>query len=180
MIEKGLVQVYTGKGKGKTTAAIGLAVRAAGRGNQVLIYQFLKPPEMETGERMAFGKSELPVEIKSLDVCWNMYRDFSDEEQMAKCRESIRGELAELTDAAASGRYDLIILDEIVFCEAKNLVDIEDIKNLVAGRADKVELVMTGREATDEMMELADLVTEMKKIKHPFDKGVNARVGIEY
>ena len=78
MLKKGLVQVYTGDGKGKTTAALGQALRAAGRGNRVLFFQFLKPPALETGERMAIKKAALPIEIRGLDVKWDMFKSFRD------------------------------------------------------------------------------------------------------
>ena len=180
MLEKGLVQIYTGDGKGKTTAAFGLAVRSAGRGGKVLIYQFLKPSSLELGERMAIEKSGLGITIDCLDTQWDMFKSFDDSDTLAKTRAEISHELERIAESAKDKKYDCIILDELVFCVAKGLARIEDVKKLIAGRDRAVEIVMTGREATDELIELADLVTEMKKIKHPFDKGVCARKGIEY
>jgi len=180
MLEKGLVQIYTGDGKGKTTAAFGLAVRSAGRGGKVLIYQFLKPAKLELGERLAIEKSGLAITIDCLDTQWDMFESFDDSDTLAKTRAEITRELERIAESAKDREYDAIILDELVFCVAKGLARIEDVKKLIKGRDGAVEIVMTGREATDELIELADLVTEMKKIKHPFDKGINARKGIEY
>jgi len=180
MLENGLVQIYTGEGKGKTTAAFGLAVRAAGRGGKVLIYQFLKPTSLELGERLAIEKSGLGITVDCLDTEWDMFKSFDDSDTLAKTRVEITGVLKKIAEMAAEREYDAIILDELVFCVAKGLARIEDVKKLIAGRDKAVEIVMTGRGASDELIELADLVTEMKKIKHPFDKGICARKGIEY
>jgi len=180
MLEKGLVQIYTGDGKGKTTAAFGLAVRSAGRGGKVLIYQFLKPISLELGERMAIEKSGLAITIDCLDTQWDMFKSFDDSDTLAKTKAEITHVLERIAKSAKDKEYDCIILDELVFCVAKGLARIEDVKKLISGRDRAVEIVMTGRQASDELIELADLVTEMKKIKHPFDKGVCARKGIEY
>jgi cob(I)alamin adenosyltransferase len=180
MLKKGLVQVYTGDGKGKTTAALGLALRAAGRGNSVLFFQFLKPPSIETGERMAIQKAGLDIEISGLDVQWDMLKSFKDKATREKTRAEIKKILAKIGSDAAEGKYDIIVLDEIVFCAAKGLADIEDVRSVVESRKENVEIVLTGSDATEEIYEMADLVTEMKKIKHPFDKGIGARESIEY
>ena len=180
MLEKGLVQVYTGDGKGKTTAAFGVALRAAGQGNKVLIYQFLKPPTLELGERLALEQSGLPIRVESLEAQWHLFRSLRSEQDLAVAGAAVRGALAALTELAAQRAYDVLILDEIVFCLALGLGQFEDVKRLIKQRDAGVELILTGRGATPELIELADLVTEMKKIKHPFDKGMDARRGIEY
>ena len=180
MLEKGLVQIYTGDGKGKTTAAFGLAVRAAGRGNRVLIYQFLKPPELELGERLGVEKSGLPIRLEALEADWDMFGSFDNERDMTRAKTAIRDAIARLAKAAAAAEYDVIILDEIVFCVSSGLASLDDVTTLVMRRAPRVELVLTGRGATPELVALADLVTEMKKVKHPFDEGIPARAGIDY
>src|SRR3989339_1729825 len=109
MLKKGLVQVYTGDGKGKTTAALGLALRAAGRGNKVLFFQFLKPPSLETGERMAIQKAALPIEIQGLDVKWDMFKSFRDAAIREKTKAEIKKVLAQIAADAAEGRYDIIV-----------------------------------------------------------------------
>jgi cob(I)alamin adenosyltransferase len=180
MLEKGLVQVYTGDGKGKTTAAFGLAVRAAGRGNKVLIYQFLKPPSLELGERMGVERSDLPIRWEALEAQWDLSGSLGNDLDIAQAKAAIRQALARLTEAAAGGQYDVLVLDEIVFCLSRGLAELADISRLIEQRASSVELILTGRGATPELIELADLVTEMKKVKHPFDRGVDARPGIDY
>ena len=180
MLEKGLVQIYTGDGKGKTTAAFGLALRAAGQGNKVLIYQFLKPPSLDIGERFALQLGAVRIRVEALDIPWDMSRSFEDEKQVARMRAAVKEVLERLKQTAARRFYDCLILDEIVFCLSKGLADLDDIKGIIEKRDPAVEIVLTGRGATNELIELADLVTEMKNIKHPFDKGINARRGIEY
>jgi len=180
MLEKGLVQIYTGDGKGKTTAAFGLALRAAGQGNKVLIYQFLKPPSLDIGERFALQLGAVRIRTESLDVPWNMSKSFQNEKAVAQMRAAISEALERIAQTAEKRFYDVLILDEIVFCLSKGLAKLEDIKNIIDRRDPVVEIVMTGRGATKELIELADLVTEMKNIKHPFDKGLPARQGIEF
>lgn len=180
MLEKGLVQIYTGNGKGKTTAALGQALRAAGQGNKVLIYQFLKPPSLDVGERFALNLSAIPVKLEALDEQWDMGKSFGDPATVAGMKAAIKEVLGKIAEAAAKKSYDVIILDEIVFCLSKDLADIEDVKNIINKKDDAVELILTGRSASEELIDLADLITEMKPIKHPFEKGVPARRGIEY
>jgi cob(I)alamin adenosyltransferase len=180
MLEKGLVQVYTGDGKGKTTAAFGLALRAAGQGNKVLIYQFLKPVSMTTGERMAVQPLAEWIRIEALAQEWDMATSFQDRQAVVRTREAIRRTLLRIAEDARQRTYDVIVLDEVVFCLSKGLAMFEDIKRIIDQRDPAVEIVLTGRGATPELIELADLVTEMKNIKHPFDKGMPARRGIEY
>lgn len=178
MLEKGLVQIYTGDGKGKTTAALGLALRAAGHGNKILIYQFLKPPHLNTGERSAV--SMLPaIRIESLDIKWDMAKSSKEPDTISKTKISIKKTFERLEKAAMNREFDMLILDEIIYCIAKGLADITDLKKLIAQKDPHVEIILTGRGATPELIELADLVTEMKNIKHPFDKGVTSRRGIE-
>ena len=180
MLKKGLVQIYTGDGKGKTTAAFGLALRAAGQGNKVLIYQFLKPPSLDIGERFALQLGAVRIRTEALDTPWNMSKSFEDEKAVAQMQAAISGALDRIAQTAEKKFYDVLILDEIVFCLSKGLAKLEDIKNIIDRRDPLVEIVMTGRSATRELIELADLVTEMKNIKHPFDKGIKARRGIEF
>ena len=99
MLEKGLVQVYTGDGKGKTTAAFGLALRAAGRGNKVLIFQFLKPPSLELGERLAVERSGLPIRVESLEAQWHLFRSLRSEQDIAAARAAVGDALVGLTEA---------------------------------------------------------------------------------
>ena len=180
MRKRGLIQVYTGNGKGKTTAAFGLALRAAGTGRTVFIYQFLKPESLELGERKALEQCPLPITIKCLDIDWDMSKSLKDSEAVAKTQNKIVELCEQIASVAKNGTDEVIILDEMVFCLSKGFVGIELIKNIIEQKADNVEIVMTGRGATPELIALADLVTEMKAVKHPFDKGVSARKGIEF
>jgi len=180
MLEKGLVQIYTGDGKGKTTAAFGLALRAAGQGNKVLIYQFLKPSSLDIGERFALELGAVRIRTEVLDIPWNMSKSFEDEKAVAQIQAAISEALERIAQTAEKRFYDVLILDEIVFCLSKDLAKLEDIKNIIDRRDPVVEIVMTGRGATEELIELADLVTEMNNFKHPFDNGLPARRGIEF
>ncbi len=180
MLKKGLVQIYTGDGKGKTTAAFGLALRAAGQGNKVLIYQFLKPPSLDIGERFALQLGAVRIRVESLDVEWDMSKSFEDPQQVAKMQAAISDVLKRIAETAEKRFYDVVILDEIVFCLSKGLAKLEDVKDIIDRRERSVEIVMTGRGASEELIAMADLVTEMKNIKHPFDKGIKGRRGIEF
>ncbi len=176
MLEKGLIQIYTGDGKGKTTAAFGLALRAAGQGNKVLIYQFLKPPSLDIGERFALELGAVRIRAEALD----MSESLKNEQAVARMRTAISEALERIAQTAEKKFYDVLILDEIVFCLSKGLARLEDIKSIIDRKDPAVEIVLTGRGATGELIEMADLVTEMKNIKHPFDKGLPARRGIEF
>ena len=180
MLKKGLVQIYTGDGKGKTTAAFGLALRAAGQGNKVLIYQFLKPPSLDIGERFALQLGAVRIRVEALDVPWDMSKSLDDEKAVKEMQAAISDVLERIAQTAEKRFYDCVILDELVFCLSKGLAKLEDIKNIIDKRDPAVEIVLTGRGATKELIALADLVTEMKNIKHPFDKGIAARRGIEF
>jgi cob(I)alamin adenosyltransferase len=179
MLTQGLVQIYTGDGKGKTTAAVGLAVRAAGQGLRVLFCQFLKPAPLDTGERNVL-KSVDGITLHVVDHPWDMASSFNNPKDIERTRQGIHQALDTIGRAARWRQYDLIILDELVFCLAHQLADLSQISNLIERRDEHVEVLLTGRGATQELIELADLVTEMRPIKHPFDTGVTARMGIEY
>jgi len=180
MLKKGLVQIYTGDGKGKTTAAFGLALRAAGQGNKVLIYQFLKPPSLDIGERFALQLGAVRIRVEALDVPWDMSKSLKDQKAVSQMQKAISDVLERIAQTAEKRFYDCVILDELVFCLSKGLAKLEDIRNIIDRRDPAVEIVLTGRGATKELIALADLVTEMKNIKHPFDKGIAARRGIEF
>lgn len=181
MLEKGLVQIYTGKGKGKTTAAFGLALRAAGHGGKVLIYQFLKPATLNVGERSFLEAGTVEgITLRTLDEPWDMFESMGDQQAMGRVRDAVSSALKELQTAAHEKYYDVIVLDEIVFCLSEGLAAMEDIRSLIENRDPRVELVLTGWGATQELIDLADLVTEMRPIKHPFGNGIQARKGIEY
>jgi cob(I)alamin adenosyltransferase len=169
----GLVQVYTGPGKGKTTASLGLAFRATGRGLEVLMIQFLKPPE-DYGEHLAAAKTpNFTIMPLGLD---HMMSQVTRERDIATARETLKKAKEEIY----SEKYDLVILDEINNAMSWKLLSPSEVIEMLKGRPKNIEVVLTGRGAPKDIIEYADLVTEMSMVKHPFDKGVGARKGIEY
>jgi cob(I)alamin adenosyltransferase len=169
---RGYVQVYTGDGKGKTTAALGLAIRAVGAGLRVFIAQFVKG--MEYSELKVLRKFSDSVVVRQYGRDCFIYREPEE-----KDRELAREGLQEVQKVAAGGQYDLVILDEANIATYFNLFPVEDLLELIRRRADNVEIVITGRRADARVVEAADLVTEMKEVKHYYRKGVQARDGIE-
>jgi cob(I)alamin adenosyltransferase len=170
----GLVIVYTGDGKGKTTAALGLLMRAAGRRMRVCMIQFVKSERGKWGERRA---------AQQLDIEWHQMGDGFTwtskdlEETSAKARRA--WEFAQ--EKIQSGGYDLIVLDEFTYPLALGWLKTATIIDwLKLHRPEGLHLVITGRSAPTELVEYADLVTEMKAVKHPFEKGVKAQAGIEF
>lgn len=175
MSSTGKVQVFTGDGKGKTTAAVGSALRAAGRGLKVLMIQFLKAPDT-SGEHIA-AKALMPmVTIKPMGRKGFIRRPGGDplDAMMAEAA------LEEARRAMSASEYDMIILDEVNCAVHFGLIGVEDVVKLLDSRPEKVELILTGRYAPSEVISRADVVVEMKKIKHHYDNGVGAREGIEY
>jgi len=167
----GLVIVHTGDGKGKTTAALGLALRAFGAGLKVLILQFIKGKK-DSGELKALKL--LGVEIKQCGL------GFITKENFAEQKKSARAAIELAQKEILSGAWDLIILDEINYAVKFGLLDAPEILSLIKIRPPELHLVFTGRDALPELIEVADLVTEMKLIKHPFQKGISAQLGIEF
>ncbi len=172
-LERGLVQIYTGDGKGKTTAAVGLAVRAAGRGFKVYIGQFMKLGEY--GEHIALEKMEDDITIEQFGTGSLHTRDEPFEEELKAAKKGLQ----EIEKNLTSGEYDVIIADEICVAHHFDLLSLDMILELLEVKPDTVELVMTGRKAPEELIGKADLVTEMKEIKHPYQDGIKARIGIE-
>lgn len=173
-LEEGLVQVYTGEGKGKTTAAFGLALRAIGRGLKVYIIQFIKGG-FDYGELYIVDK--LPnLKLKAFGRGKFVTSKPAQEEDIQLAEEALA--LAE--KVVKSGDYDIVILDEINIALKLKLIETEKVVELIENKPKHVELVLTGRYAPEKIVEIADLVTEMKEIKHPFNKGHEARKGIEY
>ncbi len=147
---RGYVHIYMGNGKGKTTAALGLALRAIGNGLKVIMYQFLK--NRECGEHRIKLNNFKIVRVNEFRV-----------HEILKEIES----------------YDIVIFDEILYAINKGVIRLEDVIKFINEKPKNVEIILTGRNAPKELIELADLVTEMRKIKHYFDKGIKARTGIE-
>jgi len=173
-LRRGRVQIFTGDGKGKTTAAIGAVIRALGHGLRVYIVYFMKG-DYHYGERSIL--SQLPnVTMASFGS-----RDFIDPANIKpEEKEQAKRALAAAREAMLSGSYDLVVLDEVNLAAAWNLVELDEVLRLIDEKPEGVELILTGRRADSELVKAADLVTEMLKIKHPYDEGVAGREGIEY
>jgi cob(I)alamin adenosyltransferase len=169
---RGLTQVYTGDGKGKTTAALGQTIRAVGHGRKVVIIQFIKGDSLY-GEHL-FAKKYHHFKIVQLNTknSFNM--------SLEELRLTTVQTLALAEKTIVSGVYDMVVLDEIMVALNKGLINAGQVLDLIAKKPEKMELILTGRGAPKEIIEKADLVTEMVEVKHPFAKGVTVRRGIEY
>lgn len=173
-IEKGLVQVYTGEGKGKTSAAFGLALRAIGRGLKVYIIQFIKG---------GFDYGELYIVDKLPNLTLKSFGrgKFVNAKQPEKEDIRLANEALDLAKTIVErGENDVVILDEVNVAMNLKLIDPEEVLRLIQRKPSHVELILTGRSAPEKIVQVADLVTEMKEVKHPFKKGQHARIGIEY
>ncbi|MHA1506497.1 MAG: cob(I)yrinic acid a,c-diamide adenosyltransferase [Candidatus Asgardarchaeia archaeon] len=170
----GLIHLYTGDGKGKTTAAIGLGVRAAGQGLKVCMIEFLKG-RRDLGEIKI--KDKIPnFEIFQFGGTHFLFKDKIRKEDVEIARRGF--DFAKKT--IMSGEYDLVILDEVTLVVYFGLVELSSLIELLKNKPKHVEVVLTGRYADPALIEIADLVTEMKEIKHPYRRGIGARRGIEY
>jgi cob(I)alamin adenosyltransferase len=174
VIGKGYIQVYTGNGKGKTTAALGLALRAAGHGLRTVIIQFMKG-WIDYGEIGGVKMLAPHVEIHQCGRDTFVNPKNPDQVDLDLAKKGLS--LAE--EAMRSKQVDILILDEIICTVSFNLIEEEIILQLMKDKPLEMELVLTGRGATERMIEIADLVTEMKDIKHYYEEGVDARIGIE-
>ena len=173
-LEKGMVQVYTGNGKGKTSAAFGLALRAIGRGLKVYIIQFIKGG-------FDYGELYIADKLPNLKLKAFGRGKFVTEKPPAKEDVKLAEEALKLAEETVKGgEYDIVILDEVNVALNLKLIKTEKVIELIKKKPKHVELVLTGRYAPNEIIEAADLVTEMREIKHPYNKGFQARKGIEY
>ncbi len=204
--ELGLVQVYTGNGKGKTTAAMGLALRAIGQGFNVYIIQFLKGGNytgelisirefLPTGDIIQFGKGCVS-ESKQLKI--HNFSEFEckkgdwkrDEITCGECRycftndneqeQFVKDAFSHAKKILSSKEYDLVVLDELNYAISSGILNVESVIELIKTKNSTTELIITGRDAHPKIIEVADLVSEIKPIKHYFEKGIPARRGIEY
>jgi cob(I)alamin adenosyltransferase len=173
-LEKGLIQVYTGEGKGKTTCALGLALRAWGQGLKVFIIQFLKG--RETGESAAVACLAPEVTLRSFGRPGLVNFEAPAPEDLVLVQQA--WDLAR--EVLAAGEHDLVILDEINLCLTHGLIPLEEALEALQHRPPWVEVVLTGRQAPPELLALADLITEMRPIKHYYQAGGTARRGIEW
>ncbi len=169
---KGYIQVYTGDGKGKTTAAIGLSIRAAGADLKVYIAQFIKMGEYSEIKALERFSDVITIEQFGLG---RFIKGTPSDEDIAAATEGLK----KVRVAMTSGEYDIIIVEEGNVAVSCGLFSLEALFEVINKKPDNIELVITGRGAHKELIERADLVTEMKAVKHYFEKGVQARTGIE-
>ena len=176
MLNKGLIQVYTGPGKGKSTAAIGQAVRAAGHGLKVGLVTFFKDPE-------AFGygeyKSLEKLGIKTFLFAKKHPHFYKELNLDDVCRECSSG-LEFIKELFRDPSWNMLVLDEINIAVRDGFLKEEEVLSLLEEKPEKLELVLTGRGITDKIIEKADLVSEVKEVKHPYSQGIKSRKGIEY
>jgi cob(I)alamin adenosyltransferase len=191
-LERGLVHVYTGNGKGKTTASLGLALRAMGHGLSVYMVQFMKIGY--TGESLALRKFGLPMSFESFNVTCKNQAQHDEEIRNGTftgyCRDcfvptQFDSALAEKAfvkgkEAVASGKYDLVIFDELNVAMNMKLLPVEKVLDMLASKPPHMEVVVTGRNAPPELLEVADYITEMGLKRHPYMKQIYARKGIEF
>ena len=171
---KGLVYIFTGNGKGKTTAALGAILRALGHGWRARIILFMKG-------NYPYGEFSTLSKLPNVDVSSFGFRHLTDPANVTPEEiEQAKLALSAAREAVLSGSYDLVVLDEVNVAIAFKLIELDEVIKLVGDKPANVELILTGRYAENKLIELADLVTEMVKIKHPYDEGMLAREGIEY
>ncbi|ENZ01908.1 cob(I)yrinic acid a,c-diamide adenosyltransferase [Clostridium thermobutyricum] len=176
-LEKGLVQIYTGNGKGKTTAAIGQGIRAYGNGLKVKMLQFLKggyTGELKTIEELGENFKIYRFETKK-DFVWNL-----NEEQIELLKKEIRMGYNFILERLEKNDTDVLIIDEIMGVLKNKFLTEEEVLYIIENKPENMEIIMTGRNVPDKIAEKADLVTEMKMIKHYYEKGIPSRKGIEF
>ena len=175
--EKGLLIVYTGPGKGKTTCALGTAFRAVGQGLKVLMVQFIKGSwhygELDAAKMLGDDKFEIRPMGRGFVKIGGAETDPQDIKLAQECWQAGR-------DAINSGKYDLVVLDEINYTISYKMLDPDEIVDALKNRPERVHVICTGRNAHAKLVELADLVTEMRDVKHPYTKGILAQRGIDY
>ena len=171
----GLIHVYEGDGKGKTTAAVGLAVRCAGSGRRVLFSQFLKS---DTSNELKVLRNIENIEVYTKKSNFGFTFNMTDNEKIL-AKEFFNDHLKEMIHLATEKEVDLLVMDEIIDAYNLNMIEHDILIDFLKSRPKNLEIVMTGRNPKEEIVELADYLTHFQKVKHPFDKGIRARVGIE-
>ena len=175
-MKKGLIIIFTGKGKGKTTAAMGQALRAVGQGLKVLMLQFVKGT-WDYGELESIKRLEPDFEIQPLGKGFIRSNSKLDENE---AQENVNQSWKQTRNEILSDKYDMIILDEINYVISYGLLPVEEVLALFEEKPDRLHLILTGRDAHQSIVERADLVTEMNEIKHQYSKGIKAQKGIEF
>jgi len=178
-LKRGAFQIYTGEGKGKSTASMGLTLRALGCGLRVYYLRMMKP-RWKTGELALLPTLHPNLTYRNVEQDWILSKSKHIPEHVEAMKQALVREMNSLEAELTSGTYDLVIVDEINYCIHRELIPLDRALALVERRPEQVELVFTGRYAREELMARAGVVTEMRKIKHHFDEGVEARRGIEF
>jgi len=176
---RGLVIVNTGDGKGKTTAALGLAMRAAGNGFRIYIIQFIKG-RWKTGESKTLAALAPNVEVVRMGTGFTIEHLRDPRIPMSEHEQAAALAFQRAREVVASSEYDMVILDEILGSVKANLVTLDEVLALIQAKPARLHLVLTGRGAPPEIVDAADLVTEMRLIKHPYQQGIKAQRGIEF
>ena len=171
----GLIHIYCGNGKGKTTCGMGLCVRAAGFGFRVLIYQFMK--NNSTSERTAMAHIENITFLPGLEQEKFSFR--MSEEEKEEHRRFYATQLQHIAEMVKDGAFDVLFLDEAVYCVRNGLLEEAALLDFLKNKPEHLEVILTGQDPSPALIECADYVSEIRKVKHPFDKGVRARKGIE-
>lgn len=180
MEERGLILVNTGNGKGKTTAALGIVLRAVGQGFKVLILQFIKSGN-GYGELAGLAKLGDQVEIRSMGKGFIYYkRDEVGEAELSRHKEAAQVAWRTLVEEVNSDKWDLIVMDEINNAINYELIDVYSVVEMLKNKPKRLHVVLTGRYAKPEIIDMADTVTEMKVVKHAYEKGIKAAKGIEF
>jgi len=173
-LEKGYIQIYTGNGKGKTTAAIGQAIRAAGNGYRSLIIQFMKEYLYSELKALEHFKEYITIE----QYCGDDFvykNELPSEEEKNKARSALK----KATEEFSKNNFDIIILDEVIVSIYFKLIELQDVIDIIKSKPSDKELILTGRYCPQKLLDLADLVTEMKEVKHYYQKGITSRKGFE-
>ncbi len=178
-LKAGAFQIYTGEGKGKSTASMGLMLRAIGSGFRVYYLRMMKP-RWKTGELAICPTLSPNLTYRNVEQDWILSKSKHIPEHVEAMKVALAKEMEEVGRIVVGAEYDLVILDEINYCLHRGLIPLETAISLVESRPSNVELVFTGRYAPEELVTRAGVVTEMRKIKHHFDSGVEARRGIEF
>ncbi len=174
-MKKGKIQIYTGDGKGKTTAALGVALRTIGAGKRAALIQFLKKPKYS--EHKAIKKYKLPIDVEAFGIGY--YKILGDKHTEAQHKAAARKALLRAEELIKKDKHAVIILDEINVAIGFGLVNVNEVVSIISNQG-QAEIILTGRRAHPKLKKLADLISEMKPIKHYFDKGLKARKGIEF
>ena len=172
---KGLIHIYCGDGKGKTTAAMGLTVRAAGAGMKIVLTQFMKG---DYSSELKILKTLPSVQMiyceKNFGFVWNM-----TEEEKMEAKAAYSAQFEKAVQLAVESDADMLVMDEFMSCYELEFLDKTKALEFLKNKPEKLEIVLTGRNPSQELCDVADYISEIKKIKHPFDKGINSRKGIE-